>query len=163
VGIDGPDRCEQPREERRASDTSQLAVGREKLRIEEEFYARYRFRMTAENLIRKFAAGPNYNYYRDDRLIQAGGDPMGTLDFYTDHYYDWQSTPISPFVHPASSWGLTKPLVIAEFFPEQTLALPYTALYDTLYANGTPARCRGGGTAVQAVIRRPRCRPTRSC
>jgi hypothetical protein len=108
----------------------------EKLRIEEEFYARYRFRMTAENLIRKFAAGPNYNYYRDDRLIQAGGDPMGTLDFYTDHYYDWQSTPISPFVHPASSWGLTKPLVIAEFFPEQTLALPYTALYDTLYANG---------------------------
>lgn len=108
----------------------------EKLRIEEEFYARYRFRMTAENLITKFAAGPNYNYYRDDRLIQAGGDPMGTLDFYTDHYYDWQSTPISPFVHPASSWGLTKPLVIAEFFPEQTLALPYTALYDTLYANG---------------------------
>jgi hypothetical protein len=26
--------------------------------------------------------------------------------------------------------------VIAESFPEQTLALPYTALYDTLYANG---------------------------
>jgi hypothetical protein len=108
----------------------------EKSRIEEEFYARYQFRMTAEDLITKFAAGPNQNYYRDDRLIAAGGDAKGTLDFYTVHYYDWQSTPISPFVHPCSSWGLTKPLVIAEFFPEQTLALPYTALYDTLYAGG---------------------------
>ncbi len=111
-------------------------TGGEKSRIEEQFYARYRFRMTAEDLITKFAAGPNYNYYRDDRLIQAGGDPMGTLDFYTDHYYSWQSTPISPFVHPCSSWALTKPLVIAEFFPEQTLDLPYTALYEALYANG---------------------------
>jgi hypothetical protein len=110
--------------------------GTEKSRIEDEFYLRYRFRMTAEDLITKFAAGPNQNYYRDDRLIAAGGDTKGTLDFYTVHYYDWQSTPISPFVHPCSSWGLTKPLVIAEFFPEQTLALPYTALYDTLYANG---------------------------
>jgi hypothetical protein len=108
----------------------------EKSRIEEEFVARYGFRMTAEDLIRKFAAGPNYNYYRDDRLIQVGGDSLGTLNFYTDHYYDWQSTPISPFVHPASSWALTKPLVIAEFFPEQTLGMPYTSLYDTLYAGG---------------------------
>jgi hypothetical protein len=110
--------------------------GAEKSRIEEEFYTRYQFRMTAEDLITKFAAGPNQNYYRDDRLIAAGGDAKGTLDFYTVHYYDWQSTPISPFVHPCSSWGLTKPLVIAEFFPEQTLALPYTALYETLYAGG---------------------------
>jgi len=108
----------------------------EKSQIEEQFTARYGFRMTAEDLIRKFAAGPNLNYYRDDRLIAAGGDPLGTLDFYTDHYYTWQSTPISPFVHPCSAWQLTKPLVIAEFFPEQTLALPYTALYDTLYAGG---------------------------
>jgi len=108
----------------------------EKTEIEQQFYARYGFRMTAQDLIRKFAAGSNLNYYRDDRLIAAGGDPMGTLDFYTDHYYTWQSTPISPFVHPYSVWQLTKPLVIAEFFPEQTLALPFTALYDTLYANG---------------------------
>ncbi len=108
----------------------------EQSQIEDQFYARYGFRMSAEDLIRKFAAGPNLNYYRDDRLIAAGGDPGGTLDFYTDHYYTWQSTPISPFVHPYSSWQLSKPLVIAEFFPEQTLALPYTALYDTLYANG---------------------------
>jgi hypothetical protein len=108
----------------------------EKSRIEDEFFARYQFRMTAEDLITKFAAGPNYNYYRDDRLMQTGGDPQGALDFYTDHYYDWQSTPISPFVHPASTWALTKPLVIAEFFPEATLGLPYTSLYDTLYANG---------------------------
>ena len=108
----------------------------EKQRMEDQFYTRYRFRMRAEDLIAKFAAVLNYNYYRDDRLIQVGGDPLGTLDFYTDHYYDWQSTPISPFVHPYSAWQLTKPLVIGEFFPENTLNLPFTVLYDTLYANG---------------------------
>ena len=107
----------------------------EKENIEKEFAARYGFRQSAAEILSPLAA-LNMNYYRDDRLIAAGGDPLGTLDFYTVHYYSWQSTPISPFVHPCSVWALTKPLVIAEFFPEQTLALPYTALYDTLYAGG---------------------------
>jgi hypothetical protein len=107
----------------------------EKQKMEDDFAAHYRFRVSAAEILSKLAVA-NYNYYRDDRLIAAGGDPKGTLDFYTDHYYDWQSTPLSPFHHPYSVWALTKPLVIAEFFPEQTLDLPFTALYDTLFANG---------------------------
>lgn len=107
----------------------------EKQRIEREFTARYGIKMSAAEILARLAV-PNYNYYRDDRLVAAGGDPDGTLDFYTDHYYDWQSTPLSPFHHPYSAWNLTKPLVIAEFFPEQTLAIPYYALYRILYDNG---------------------------
>lgn len=58
----------------------------------------------------------NFNYYRDDRLISAGGDTNGTLDFYMVHYYDWAGgTNRSPFQHDASIWGLDKPLVVAEF------------------------------------------------
>jgi hypothetical protein len=58
----------------------------------------------------------NFNYYRDDRLIAAGGDPDGTLDFYMVHYYDWAGgANRSPFQHDAATWGLTKPLVVSEF------------------------------------------------
>src|SRR5690606_19691138 len=61
-------------------------------------------------------SGTNYNYYRDDRLIEAGGFADGTLDFYTVHYYEWAGTALSPFHHNRTEWGLDKPLVIAEFF-----------------------------------------------
>ncbi|MEJ5263856.1 MAG: discoidin domain-containing protein [Bacteroidales bacterium] len=57
-----------------------------------------------------------YNYYRDDRLIAAGKDSLGTLDFYMVHYYNVHFGPNeSPFHHPKSYWNLDKPLVIGEF------------------------------------------------
>ncbi len=57
-----------------------------------------------------------YNYYRDDRLIAAGKDSLGTLDFYMVHYYNAHfGISESPFHHPKSYWNLDKPLVIAEF------------------------------------------------
>jgi hypothetical protein len=56
------------------------------------------------------------NYYRDDRLIAAGGDPKGTLDFYCVHYYpEYFDEALSPFHNPKNYWELDKPLVIAEF------------------------------------------------
>jgi hypothetical protein len=81
--------------------------------------------------------GGHTNYYRDDRLIAAGGDSLGTLDFYMVHYYDWGGTTISPFHHPKSYWGLDKPLVIGEFSAHG----PYTGIdpqsaYNYLYENG---------------------------
>ena len=110
----------------------------EKLKIEGNFAARYGARVSAEEIVSRYALVANMNYYRDDRLVAAGGDPRGTLDFYTFHYYDnhGAGTSDSPFHHPASTWKLTKPVAVAEFFPEPTLGLPYTALYQTLYANG---------------------------
>ncbi|MBN1760833.1 MAG: cadherin-like domain-containing protein [Chitinispirillaceae bacterium] len=67
-----------------------------------------------------FIAGSNtiegdHNYYTDSALTTVGGDPDGTLDFYMVHYYEWAKTERSPFHHPASYWGLDKPLVIGEF------------------------------------------------
>jgi hypothetical protein len=76
----------------------------------------------------------NFNYYSDARLIAAGGDPDGTLDFYMVHYYDWAGTALSPFQHPAAYWGLDKPLVIAEFFADCSNCTP--GPYETLYQNG---------------------------
>ncbi len=81
--------------------------------------------------------GSNYNYYTDERLIAAGGDAQGTLDFYTSHYYTNQGTTVSPFNEDYATWELTKPLAIAEFFlPDQTNGVPYQSLYATLYDRG---------------------------
>ncbi len=78
----------------------------------------------------------HYNYYTDARLIAAGGDADGTLDFYCIHYYDWAGTAHSPFLHNASYWGLDKPLVIAEFYPDCSSTYCTGTPYMTLYANG---------------------------
>ncbi len=83
------------------------------------------------------ASHKNYNYYRDDRLIEAGGDERGTLDFYMIHYYDWAKEEWSPFHHPASYWQLDKPIVVAEFSAKG----PYGKItpkeaYELLYNNG---------------------------
>lgn len=78
--------------------------------------------------------GENFNYYTDARLIDAGGDPDGTLDFYCVHYYDWAKEEHSPFLHPASHWGLDKPIVIAEFYPNCRYCTQTS--YEILYRNG---------------------------
>jgi Carbohydrate binding module (family 35)/Bacterial Ig domain/Cellulase (glycosyl hydrolase family 5) len=78
----------------------------------------------------------HYNYYTDARLLAQGGDSDGYLDFYCVHYYDWAGTAHSPFLHDASYWGLDKPLVTAEFYPDcdNCTAAPYEALYQNGYA-----------------------------
>jgi Cellulase (glycosyl hydrolase family 5) len=87
------------------------------------------------------AGSGNKNYYTDARLIAAGGDPNGYLDFYCVHYYDWAGTARSPFDHPYSYWGLDKPLVVAEFYPPppgcSTCCTDCgTTPYENLYQNG---------------------------
>jgi hypothetical protein len=59
---------------------------------------------------------PFKNYYSDAELVAAGGDTLGTLDFYQVHYYPrWFAEDTSPFHHPASYWKLDKPILIGEF------------------------------------------------
>ncbi len=54
--------------------------------------------------------------YSDDKLIAAGGDPDGYLDFYMGHYYpEWQGQELSPFHNPASHWNMDRPILIGEF------------------------------------------------
>jgi Bacterial Ig domain/Secretion system C-terminal sorting domain/Carbohydrate binding module (family 35) len=91
----------------------------EKSQIASFYQHKYGSTLTPDEIIlrlQKIAAQPSSNWYRDDRLIAAGGDTQGTLDFYSVHYYS-TSTPVStsPFTHPASYWSLTKPIVVGEF------------------------------------------------
>jgi len=55
------------------------------------------------------------DWYTDAELVDAGGEPNGTLDFYMIHFYGWNGTTYSPFLHPCSHWNLDKPLVIGEY------------------------------------------------
>jgi len=72
-----------------------------------------------------------------EKLIDAGGDPDGTLDFYMVHYYDWAKEEYSPFHHPASYWELDKPIVIGEFSAKGPYpGIDARAAYDSLYHNG---------------------------
>ncbi len=115
----------------------------ERLQLGTLLKAKNRLAMTPEEIMLhmdKVAATTNFNYYSDSRLVAAGHDSMGTLDFYSVHYYTTidPSNPsaISPFHHPASSWGLTKPIFVAEFPLQTILGIPKGRLYDTLYQMG---------------------------
>jgi len=106
--------------------------------MEGQFEAKYGRLLTAEQIIEEFYPEnvTNYNYYSDERLIDSGGDPDGTLDFYTVHYYSWAGTALSPFHHPFLYWNLTKPLAIAEFFMQNASSVRYQDFYPLLYNTG---------------------------
>jgi hypothetical protein len=110
----------------------------DKKEMEMRFAEKYRLSLSADEILLHMqrASLLNYNYYLDARLIAAGGDPDGTLDFYSVHYYDWGGTAISPFHHPAAQWGLDKPIVVAEFAMKNTFNVSKESLYDTLYQTG---------------------------
>ncbi len=82
----------------------------------------------------------NYDYYRDDRLIERGGRSQGTLDYVEVHYYSAFGQGNSPFEHAASHWQPQKPLVVGEFWPDDTYAVSradlFTKLYELGYAGG---------------------------
>jgi len=84
------------------------------------------------------SSGNSKNYYSDNELISAGGDSLGTLDYYMVHYYDWGGTELSPFHNTKDSWGLDKPVVVGEFgIPANDLfGIPADSLYERLYDNG---------------------------
>lgn len=105
--------------------------------ITNQFNLSHRTTFTTRDYIsylEKLTSAPNYNYYRDDRLIKLGGDSAGTLDYYNVHFYGTQLQ--SPFNHPYSTWGLTKPLVVGEFYAQDTYGVIWQNLYEQLYNTG---------------------------
>ncbi len=79
----------------------------------------------------------NKNLYSDDKLIEAGKDSLGTLDFYMVHYYDWAKEEYSPFHHPASYWQLDKPMVVGEFSAMGPVeGIDIIAAHNSLYHKG---------------------------
>lgn len=117
-------------------DLSQMSVEEER-RLESRFFEKYRLPLTAREIVQHYrnASLLNYNWYSDARLIGIGGDPDGILDFYSVHYYDWAGTALSPFHHHVGQWGLSKPVVVAEFALQNTLGVLKQSLFDTLYQN----------------------------
>ncbi len=110
-------------------------------RVADGFNRLHRTDLTVEQMkayLNKTAAYEDTNFYRDDRLIAAGGDSLGTLDFYCFHYYNYGTAPgwLSPFTHPAAHWQLTKPAVLAEFFMQSTDGFAVQNLYPSVYNNG---------------------------
>lgn len=89
--------------------------------------------------------------YSRSKLVAAGGDNDGYLDFYMAHYYpEWQDATLSPFEHPASYWNMDRPILIGEF-PAKSWSTSMTgpssgqplkttktinAAFDYAYANG---------------------------
>ena len=115
----------------------------EKLRYAAAIGEKNRLTLSPEEILlhlEKISGTMNFNYYSDSRLIAAGGDQKGILDFYTVHYYvgidPSNPTAISPFYHTAGTWGLTKPIVVAEFAMEEALSVPKEHLYESLYQTG---------------------------
>ncbi len=100
---------------------------------------KYGVTLTPEQIMKQFyhVAAANKNYYTDARLIAAGGDPLGTLDFYTVHYYNFAGgAVVCPFTHPYSFWNLDKPLYVGEFYMDDAFTVPYSQKYETLYKTG---------------------------
>lgn len=104
--------------------------------IAERYGYDYTLEETAAHIDSLLARPRNINYYRDDRLIAAGADPDGTLDFYTVHYYNWAGTSLSPFHHDKDAWGLDKPLVVAEFYMDDAFGVAHEDFYSTLFDRG---------------------------
>ncbi len=86
-----------------------------------------------------------FNYYTDQRLVAAGGDPLGTLDFYQVHGYpEWSDVEkdgvLNMFKYPKKHWKLDKPLIVGEHWNivaannEMLQPHHYQHLHDTGYA-----------------------------
>jgi len=107
-----------------------------------------RTKKMASTGIHNFSQGER-SRYSAAKLIAAGGDNDGHLDFYMAHYYpEYGGTSESPFHHPASYWGFDKPVLIGEF-PAQSwgpgtgysniqpnTAMTITAAFEYAYDNG---------------------------
>ena len=76
------------------------------------------------------------NYYSDSQLRSVGGKQNGILDFYQVHYYTSNGSSNSPFTRPASYWGLDKPLVMGEFYPNATDGVAVGDLHKKLHDIG---------------------------
>ena len=111
----------------------------EKEQITTEFNEKHNLNYTVDeyiNYLDKLYSIQNFNYYADERLVAAGGDSLGTLDFFSIHYYVGLGSANSPFVHAASYWLLNKPIVVAEFAMQTNDGTAKEDLFLRLYQFG---------------------------
>ena len=106
--------------------------------IENSFNRRHHTALTADQIVpplQKMAASSG-NYYSDAALYGAGGDPQGTLDFYSVHYYADNGSNVSVLTYNEGHWNSDKSIVVAEFPDQTTDGVPQAQIYQTIYNNG---------------------------
>lgn len=86
--------------------------------------------------LQRVLARANFNYYTDARLIAAGGDSLGILDFYTVHYYNWAGTDLSPFHQDYAVWGLDKAVAVTEYAMGNDFGVAGGDKYRVLFERG---------------------------
>nr|AGS52098.1 mannan endo-1,4-beta-mannosidase [uncultured bacterium contig00029] len=99
--------------------------------------------------IHEYSSG-ELSRYTEAKLKAAGPDDDGYLDFYMVHHYpEYWGASGSPFKHPASYWGMDRPILIGEF-PARSwgngtgytagkaneTAMTITAAFEYAYDNG---------------------------
>lgn len=100
---------------------------------------KYRFNLSVDevmNQLDRTSVLANHNYYSDSELIFFGGDSVGTLDFYSVHYYIHLGTAYSPFLHSSGYWNLDKPIVVAEYAMSENNGVAKDELFKRLYQSG---------------------------
>lgn len=99
----------------------------------------------------------NFNYWKDECLIAAGGKKSGTLDFYQVHAYPWNNKfeAGSPFTVSFLDYKLDRPLVVGEFIATGaplTSPQEYTYLYNHGYSGAWGWSAIGGEKVDDLVI-----------
>jgi hypothetical protein len=105
-------------------------------RVLSDHYRRRFDRGEARAARRRLSTAEAHPYYTDERLIAAGGDPKGTLDFYSVHYHDWAGRRWSPFLANRAHWSEEKPIVVTEFVATEHHDLAWSELSITLFRRG---------------------------
>lgn len=120
---------------------------------------RYRHSFTkaqARGAYTRWRKGEWHHYYTDERLVEAGGDPKGTLDFFSVHHYGWAGRVLSPFRTNRSFWSDEKPIVVSEFAPANHGNLTWSDLSITLhrrgYAGGLVWQWYDGGSTWERAL-----------
>jgi mannan endo-1,4-beta-mannosidase len=78
------------------------------------------------------------NYYKDNCLIDAGGDSLGVIDLQQMHTYSWEGayTSSSPLNVHNSAYGLNKPNILGEFSQSGGDGRSIQEQFDWAYTQG---------------------------
>ncbi len=91
---------------------------------------------------RKYLSGTRAYNVLDDRVLQAmaGGDPRARVDFYSPHYYDWQSrnNRSNPLYMSPAAYDLpgARPALLGEIPAKGTANHTTAQDYENAYQNG---------------------------
>lgn len=91
------------------------------------------------------------NYYKDNCLIDGGGDGLGVLDFQQMHAYSWEGaySPSAPLNVPNSAYNLNKPNLLGEFSQTggdgRTITDQFEWGYSQGYCGAWSWQANGGG------------------